>query len=50
MEGQWSVPLINLLANMNYIQLLRRFESEESFSFTSADSIRAVARLLKVSY
>ena len=51
MEGQWNDPLINLLlANAKYVQLLYRFESEESFSFTSADNIHSVARLLKVSY
>ena len=51
MEGQWNDPLINLLlANIKYVQLLYRFESEESFSFTSADNIHSVARLLKVSY
>ena len=37
-------------ANMKYIQLLRSFESEESFSFTSVDNIHYVAVLLKVSY
>jgi hypothetical protein len=31
------------------IQLRRRFESENSFSFTNADSIHSVAMLLKVS-
>ena len=50
MEGQWNIPLINLLANMKYIQLMHRFESEESFSFTSTDNIHTVAMLLKVSY
>ena len=51
MEGQWNVSLINLLlANTKYIQLLRRFESEESFSFTSVDNIHYIAVLLKVSY
>lgn len=42
--------LANLLADMNSIQLLRRFESEKSFSFTSTDNIHAVTALLKVSY
>jgi hypothetical protein len=42
--------LTNLLADMNSIQLLRRFESEKSFSFTSTDNIHSVAALLKVSY
>jgi hypothetical protein len=42
--------LTNLLADMNSIQLLRRFESEESFSFSSADNIHSVAALLRVSY
>jgi hypothetical protein len=39
----------NILADMNYIQLLHRFESEKSFSFTSTDDIYSVATLLKVS-
>ena len=48
-EGQWNVPLTNLLANAVSIQLLRRFENEKSFSFTSTDDIHSVATLLKVS-
>jgi hypothetical protein len=43
--------LTNLLvAHMNFIQLQRRFETEKSFSFTSADNIYSVAGLLMVSY
>jgi hypothetical protein len=42
--------LTNLLADMNSIQLLHRFESEKSFSFTSTDNIHSVAALLKVNY
>jgi hypothetical protein len=42
--------LTNILADMNSIQLQRRFETEKSFSFTSADNIYSVAALLMVSY
>jgi hypothetical protein len=41
--------LTNLLADMNPIQLQRRFETEKSFSFTSADNIHSVTTLLHVS-
>jgi hypothetical protein len=40
----------DLLADMNSIQLLERFESETSFSFTPTDDIHSVAALLKVSF
>jgi hypothetical protein len=40
----------NILADMNPIQLLHRFESEKSFSFTSTDNIHSVAVLLEVSH
>ena len=40
----------HLQADMHSIQLLRRIESETSFSFTSRDNIHSVAALLKVSY
>ena len=43
--------LTNLLTDMNFIQLLHRFEIElSSFSFTDTDDIHSVAALLKVSY
>jgi hypothetical protein len=42
--------LTNLLADMNSIQLQRRFETERSFSFTSADNIHSVTALLCVSH
>ena len=42
--------MTNLLTDMKSIQLSRRFEKEQSFSFTSTDNIHSVAALLKVSY
>jgi hypothetical protein len=42
--------LTNLLADRNRIQLLHRFESNTTFSFTSTDNIYSVAALLKVSH
>jgi hypothetical protein len=42
--------LTNKLAHLNSIQLQRRFETERSFSFTSADNVYSVAALLTVSY
>ena len=44
-----TVPT-NILADMNSIQMLCRFESEKSFSFISTDNIHSVVALLKVSY
>jgi hypothetical protein len=42
--------MTNILADMNSIQLQRRFESEKSFSFTLTDNIHSVTALLFVSY
>jgi hypothetical protein len=42
--------LTNILADRNRIQLLHRFESNMTFSFTSNDNIYLVAALLKVGY
>jgi hypothetical protein len=42
--------MTNILADMNSIQLQRRFERERSFSLTSTDNIHYVTALLMVSY